>query len=213
MHCPTGMGRNSDRNAAQAAHEKDAFARFAVDVGFPVVHGSITSREEPEPDILCETENEGPVAFELVTLDSDFLREDLNTHQRNQEALARQLPPGSRGRRELEAKFGRVLLHVCFSMRSTQREREAVLRRLIYWLIKDAQLSSRYSDRLTAHQDLRPPIDRVIHRGPADSFRLEAGQIVTSATSSIFRSLRSKLKKRYSGTHPIELLAYTWKKR
>jgi hypothetical protein len=69
------------------------------------------------------------------------------------------------------------------------------------------------SDHITVHQELRATIERVIHRGPADSFRLEAGQVVTSATTSIFLSLRAKLKKRYSGSHPIELLAYTWEER
>jgi hypothetical protein len=112
----------------------------------PVIHGSITSRDEPEPDILCETKNQGPVAFELVTLDSDFLREDLNTYQRNQEALTRHLPQGSRSWRELEAKFGRVLLHVYFTIRSTQRERETGISHLIDWLIQDGRLSNPHSD-------------------------------------------------------------------
>jgi len=52
----------------QAALEREIFRRFASVAGLPVLAGSVQSRCPPEPDILCEVDSAGLVAFELVDL-------------------------------------------------------------------------------------------------------------------------------------------------
>lgn len=49
----------------QAAAERAVFAEFARVSGLPILLDSVDSRDPPEPDILCDVEGEGPVAFEL----------------------------------------------------------------------------------------------------------------------------------------------------
>jgi hypothetical protein len=48
--------------------ERAVFEAFAVSAGLPIVAGSAGTRPPPEPDILCQLEREGFVAFELVEL-------------------------------------------------------------------------------------------------------------------------------------------------
>lgn len=69
--------RNSEED--KAAQELDvflAFADFAMVQGLRVRPGSAVNRRPPEPDILCEVEGEGHVAFELVTLIDQKLAEN-----------------------------------------------------------------------------------------------------------------------------------------
>src|SRR2546422_7762997 len=53
---------------AKAARERASFLEFATVAGLPVVTGTVESRKPPEPDILCEVQARGLVAFELVNL-------------------------------------------------------------------------------------------------------------------------------------------------
>ena len=52
----------------RAEREREIFATFAEVAPFTVLPGSIKSRNPPEPDILCQIENQGPVGFELTEL-------------------------------------------------------------------------------------------------------------------------------------------------
>ncbi len=52
------------------------FADFAALKGLRVRPGSAVSRPTPEPDILCELEGEGHVAFELVEIIDSRLAEN-----------------------------------------------------------------------------------------------------------------------------------------
>ncbi len=56
-------------------NEQAAFARFVGRLGTQNVWASISSRPEPEPDLLCIHETDGPIAFELVSLTDPVLAE------------------------------------------------------------------------------------------------------------------------------------------
>ena len=58
---------SSCRDAAQGGLERAIFERFAEDARFVVRPQSITQPDPPE--ILCDVEGLGQVAFELVQLD------------------------------------------------------------------------------------------------------------------------------------------------
>src|SRR5581483_10649137 len=49
-------------------HEQAAFIRFIERLGTKDDWSNITSRPEPEPDLLCSHSAYGPIAFELVSL-------------------------------------------------------------------------------------------------------------------------------------------------
>ena len=57
----------------KARRELEVFHEFAHRCGLSIVSGSIENREPPQPDIYCEIEGEGPMAFELA----EFADEDL----------------------------------------------------------------------------------------------------------------------------------------
>ena len=56
------MPHDNDKKRRELA----VFQEFAQRSGLSVVPGSIENRNPPEPDILCEIEGEGPMAFELA---------------------------------------------------------------------------------------------------------------------------------------------------
>jgi len=72
--------RPSDsREAEKAKHEREVFDQFWRVAGLRVVPDSVQNRKPPEPDILCEIEGEGLVAFELVRLIDQDLAEVIGT--------------------------------------------------------------------------------------------------------------------------------------
>jgi len=64
-------------DAAKAAAERSTFMEFAAVAGLPVLPGTVESRLPPEPDIVCEIEGRGRIAFELVTLFDEHLAKTL----------------------------------------------------------------------------------------------------------------------------------------
>ena len=56
---------NRDRHGLR---EKTIFLDFAKTCGLAIQLDSIEKREPPEPDILCQIDWEGAVAFEMVEL-------------------------------------------------------------------------------------------------------------------------------------------------
>jgi hypothetical protein len=52
----------------KGAEELKVFLRFVQASGLAIAPESVSKREPPEPDILCTTEGNGQVAFELVEI-------------------------------------------------------------------------------------------------------------------------------------------------
>ncbi len=65
----------SQQQAAKEAYERDVFLEFAAMAGLPLVTGSVANGGQGEPDILCDLENDGRVAFELVRIIDSGLAE------------------------------------------------------------------------------------------------------------------------------------------
>jgi hypothetical protein len=71
----------SKRDQEKAAHEMAvflAFAEHAAREGMIIRRGSAVSRPPPEPDILCDVEGEGLVAFELAEIIDPVLAENIS---------------------------------------------------------------------------------------------------------------------------------------
>ena len=67
-----------NREEEKAACELDVFLSFAKYAALRVRPGSAVSRRPPEPDVLCELEGEGHVAFELVEIIDSALAENIS---------------------------------------------------------------------------------------------------------------------------------------
>ena len=61
----------------KASRELEVFHDFAHRCGLSIVPGSIENREPLEPDIYCEIEGEGPMAFELTEFVADSFAEEI----------------------------------------------------------------------------------------------------------------------------------------
>ena len=61
----------------KARREREVFRDFAQRCGLSIVSGSIENREPSQPDIYCEIEGEGPMAFELVEFANDSMAEEI----------------------------------------------------------------------------------------------------------------------------------------
>ncbi len=75
----------TNREEVKAARELNVllgFAEFAGRKGLHVRPGSAVNRRPPEPDILCEVEGEGLVAFELVEIIDSTLAENISVAAR-----------------------------------------------------------------------------------------------------------------------------------
>jgi hypothetical protein len=49
-------------------NEQAAFSKFSFCMGMESVWFAVSSRHEPEPDLLCVHASDGSIAFELVSL-------------------------------------------------------------------------------------------------------------------------------------------------
>jgi hypothetical protein len=69
--------------AQKAASEREVFLRFVEMLGEATAWHSVTSREPPEPDLLCLNIERGNVAFELVAITDPQIAEVNAGHGRS----------------------------------------------------------------------------------------------------------------------------------
>jgi len=106
--------------------ERGIFEEFAASASLRVVPGSITQPDPP--DILCQIEEIGPVAFELVQLDG---RQELSRMSDFMDSghlwaeITRNLEPEVRGR------HSNVQIDVCFQSGSDQRMRRKIFSQMV----------------------------------------------------------------------------------
>jgi hypothetical protein len=115
--------------SAKPDTERGIFERFACDAGL-IVRAQSISQPDP-PDIRCEVEGFGPVAFELVQLDDATELQRLGYLTRSQEFwadAAKDLPPET-----LERHRG-AQVNVVFDPEANQGRRRAALALIASWL-------------------------------------------------------------------------------
>lgn len=88
-------------------NEQRMFARFCQRLGTTSAWLMVSSRQPPEPDLLCVHATDGPIAFELVSLTdhqilerqavgADVNRSDLGLHDPSEEIVRKKLKRGYR---------------------------------------------------------------------------------------------------------------------
>jgi hypothetical protein len=189
---------------SQGEKELKVFAAFAEVAKLRIIPNTIQKRDPPEPDISCELEGEGPVAFELVEVIDSRLAADVGERIRVQESLRRASRDPGAG---LES-FGDALIFVRFHRNAGVVTRESSIAAL-FGFLKELPLGFAGDvDVPTAARLWRSVKALRVTRGnfpPGPHFQVEAGRWLKDP---IVECLRNKLKKRYETDDSIELLVY-----
>ena len=98
----------ADPDISKEEREKVIFQLFMEAAHLPVISGSIRSEPPPAPDILCEIQGRGPVAFELVEIVTPALAQEMENGKRLEKAFKAACERHS----DLVARFRDALIYV-----------------------------------------------------------------------------------------------------
>ena len=76
-----------DFGESKAAKEQIIFQQFTKAAQLPVIPKSIRSEISPAPDIICEIQDRGPVAFELVEVVTPAFAKEMEDGQKLRKAF------------------------------------------------------------------------------------------------------------------------------
>ena len=187
---------------SQEERERIIFQLFAEAAQLPVIPGSIRSEPPPAPDILCEIQGRGPVAFELVEIVTPALVREMNNGQKLRKALVTACERHS----ELAVRFCDAIIYVGYLKGTTIQKRLSVVPEVIDALLQHSENSSGYISVPDKLQKVLAEIS--VTRGVSDGPAFDVMDM-TERTEEIFGQIEKKCnKKKYSRDHPIELLAY-----
>jgi hypothetical protein len=208
--CSFGVMMKRPLQPSKATREREVFALFADAAHLPVVAGSIRSRPEPEPDILCELDGEGSVAFELVELVDSAFAEGIAVMGKTRATL-RSYPAKLEveAAATFQARYSDAMITVHFSSDVPLYRREKIIPRLFHWLIHDAPPGVAGLD-CPLPATVRPAVSRVAIQRGAPMLMLDTGfsaRLIDPTLAQMRRKLQDKNK--YLSPHPRELLAYT----
>lgn len=186
--------------------ELAVFSDFARDSGLHIVEGSVEKRSPPEPDILCEIEAKGPVAFELLELVD---QERIARTRGIQDEVEDGFREGFRGMTEpervrLKDRLGNATVRVLMSRNVSSSRRRAAIGMVLLALL-DAD--ERFEGEYPLPGKLRLIARVTVVRGNFSGPRFKC--ISSSAYDPIPQEgLARKFQKVYKSNAPVELLAY-----
>ncbi|MDX2251904.1 MAG: hypothetical protein NW202_06435 [Nitrospira sp.] len=191
---------------SQEAQEQVIFQMFAKAAKLPVVSGSIRSqppRSKPPltPDILCEVQGRGPVAFELVEIVTPALARSLGDGQKLNEAFHTACERHS----EIATRFHDAHIYIGFLSHISIQQRLSVVPEVVDVLLQDSENSTGYVEVPHKLQKILAEIS--VSRGVSDGPAFDVMEM-TEHTEEIFVQIEKKCKKKYSSDHSIELLAH-----
>jgi len=163
------MTRGVNRNEEKARREREVFLAFAEAAGLALVGESLRSREPPEPDLLCEIQGRGIVAFELVELiDQDFRERlaSMGRFDRELRAYPEKIAPSLRA--ALLAKYRNAAVGVTFKLLPL-RDLVTAIPELIRWLLEDVPADANAME-VALPGNLRLLLERVAIRRPMPEF-------------------------------------------
>ena len=184
----------------QGSHELRVFRLFVVAAELAIPEHSIQKREPPEPDILCELEDHGLTAFELVETIDPALAQSAAAQIRLQEALRE-------GAANTLSDLRDALIFVQYVRSTRVQERVRTVVNLINYL---GSLPPGFNGDHVVHRD--SPLGSVVRAvrvtrgsfvGPI--FQVEGGAWISDP---IVECIGRKLAKRYPVAHRLELLAF-----
>lgn len=186
---------------SKAKREQIIFQLFTEAAQLPVIPNSIRSEPPPAPDILCEIQSRGPVAFELVEIVTPALIQGAENNQKLRKAFKAACKEDS----ALTAKFHDALILVYFLENIPLQQCLSVVPEVVTVL---RQQSETFEGDIRVPHNLRKVLAEIsVIRGVSDGPAFSS-QEMTKHTEEILGQIEKKCKKNYSENHPIELLAY-----
>jgi hypothetical protein len=190
------------------------FAAFADDAeqyfGFTVLPETISSRQPPEPDILCQVADQGPVAFELVEILEQDAAELTSKMSTLREALLEHqgvlIPEDIE---QLTRKFALSRVAIGFDYDKPLRELQAAIPKIYTWLIHvvDGKAPGEAVVPVVP-TELRGAV-RFVHLQPSPHAEIDVHFSLSLGNTPFSRVSRKLVCNRYSTDVPIELLAYS----
>lgn len=190
----------------QDSEELRVFRAFAGVSSLPIILNSIEKRSPPEPDILCQVEDVGPRAFEVVELVDDGLAREAGSEQRLERELLEEFARQSGAAPDFKQRLADAYVAVWFHARSTLNERRRSMGPLVQ-LLRD--LSPNFLGELAIphtaefHALWMARVFRGYQDGPLFDIALGGG-LGDPSTAKI----ASKLTRSYSASCPVDLLAF-----
>lgn len=186
---------------SQEKEERIIFQLFAAAAHLPVISGSIRSEPPPAPDILCEIQGRGTVAFELVEIVTPAFLREMGNGQKLKEAFE----TACERHAAIAVRFHDASIYVGFLKHVPIQQRLSVVTEVADVLLQHSETSLKY---IQVPHKLRKVISEIsvthgVSGGPAFDV-----MEMTEVTEEIFGQIEKKCKKKYSSDHPIELLAY-----
>ena len=191
----------ADPDMSQEEQEQVTFQLFAEDAHLPVIPGSIRSEPWPAPDILCEIQGRGPVAFELVEIVTPALVQEKENGKRLEKAFKAACERHS----VLVARFRDALIHVGYLEGTTIKKRLSVVPEVVDTLLQYSENSRGYIE--VPHKLRKVLAEISVTRGVSDGPAFGVMEM-TERTEELFVQIEKKCKKKYSSEHSIELLAH-----
>lgn len=190
---------------SQEEEERIIFRLFVEAAQLPVLSGSIRNEPPPAPDILCEIQERGPVAFELVEIVTPALVQEMENGQKLKKAFANEFNTACEGHPEITNQYRDTLIHVGFRKGTTIKNRLSVVPEVTDALLQHSENSREY---IPVPPKLRKVVCGIsVHRGVSDGPKFDLMDM-TRGTEEIFEQIGTKCNNSYSRNHPIELLAY-----
>ena len=190
-----------DFSESKAERERIIFQLFAEAAQLPVISGSIRSKPPPAPDILCEIQGRGPVAFELGEIVTRALAQEMANGQKLEKAFTAACERYS----EIAVKFRDAHIYVGFLQHTPILQRLSVVPKVVDELLKQSETS-------VGNIQIPPKVRKVVFeisvtRGVSNGPAFDVMDM-TEHTEEIFGQIEKKCKNEYSRDHPIELLAH-----
>jgi hypothetical protein len=199
-----------DPRLSKQAIERRTFEALAPLIGWEIVPGSVQQPAPPQPDILCEVVERGPVAVELVSLDDEDTRLRLSNMFNTRDAWALAL---SRWPEDVQHRLRADLLNAYISLNFSEdlgtRDRAEVLRAVQQVL----SAAPNFAGAIAAESIGTPPgfhgakVGRFDHIKDGPKFSApSAGYWKPPQANKIAEKLSDKT---YTPAAPLELFAYS----
>jgi len=191
----------ADPDISKEKREQIIFQCFIEAAHLPVITGSIRSEPPPAPDILCEIQGKGPVAFELVEIVTPALVQEMENGKRLEKAFK----AACEKHPVLVARFHDALIYVGYLEGTTIKKRLSVVHEVVDTLLQYSENSRGY---IEVPHKLRIVLAEIsVTRGVSDGPAFGVMEM-TQCTEEIFAQIEKKCQKKYSSDHSIELLAH-----
>jgi hypothetical protein len=199
-------------NETKAAREHRVFTTFAAYasryIGFSVASGSIVNRDPPEPDILCNTCDAGPVAFELgEILDQRAQQVNATMMSVRGDLIAHLWALSAADQATFQSKFSTKEVQVGFRQDRALRQLQASIPALYDWLVH--QVADGVSGDIVPPQGaLLENIEFISIRSPGPPF-IDVAFSLRVQDATVLSAAQKLRRDCYKVRSPVELLLYS----